>query len=1060
MSYQQPPRRQGPPPRGQRPPTPPPGMPPVRQGPPYQGPPRQGPPPQGYPQQRPYPPGYPDAHAPQPSRKRRRTGRRGFAIPPACIFGCVAILGTLMLSGLVSSCVVYDHFSDRLDDKIQALEDLSEYESFETTVFYDRHGNKLDEVFTEGLRTPISLDDVPPHVIDATIATEDASFYENEGVDLTSIVRAARDYIRYGDLRGGGASTITQQLIRNVLFTQEYRNERSLNRKLDEAILAYLLTRRMSKDEILELYLNEIYYGNLAYGIEAASQVYFGKSTGDLTLAEAAMLAGLPQSPATYDPLDPSRLPLAKQRQAAVLNLMVDSGFISRTEADNAKQELLQFKPPDVRLETAPHFTLYAQSQLEVLLNELPLPPDDVKKMLIQGGLRVYTTIDLDYQALAEAAAIQQVNQHLGNNMNNAAVIVLNPRDGEILAMVGSVNYNDDVIDGKFNVAADGLRQPGSALKPFTYAAAFEKGWTAATIIWDTDVEIAQAVGAAYEPENYDSREHGPVTVRQALANSYNVPAVITLRHLGAYDPEDVNNLLDAYDLVGTNYQNGPRDLLAISDVDGISYLLDMLHRVGITSLEGIPLSEMGLSLTLGGKEITPLELATAYAVFANGGLYVPNTAILCVANSKGEIIYEYEQSCPSDTQYTDRSITRVATGTQVMDPRIAFVISDILADNAARTAAMGANSVLYTPNIPTSVKTGTSNEYRDNWTVGYTRNMVVGVWTGHSPESQPMTPDPNGRPMSGLVGAAPLWNNVINAIYNRPELLNVLGSRPPDNDHLQPPAGVSRQTICDVSRQRLQDPASSCPAQTSEWFLTSAPLVPDGSGNLQPAAPIPYQNVSANGPHPVEESPGMVRAIVKPIPPNVAEIVTIRNARGQTVTPRYCLVPVEAAAQLPDAREQLFIVPPSLALDDFYARVWAQQNGVAILPQFVCSDQLLTVTAPLASSSAPGVTAVITSPTPGQTYAAGQAITITGTASFPESDDADFFRLQIRGGQFGSGWATLGDTGHWRNQSGVAGDVLQDGISLAPGSYELLLEVVVDSQIVASYPTTFNVSG
>ena len=997
---QRPRRKQGR--RSRRPPTPPYGQPPYA--------------PPGQPGQ----PDYRGANQRASQRRARRRGRRGLTIGPGCIFGCIGIVGVAVLVFLVAAFIVYDHYSSRLEDEIAKLEDLADYQSFETTVIYDRHANKLYEVINEGRRTTITLDKVPQHMIDATIAIEDDTFYENRGIDIPSIARGAWQYVRYGYIVSGG-STITQQLIRNVLFTEEYKYEQSLNRKMDEALLAVILTQRMSKDEILELYLNEIPYGNLAYGIEAAAQTYFDIPAAELTLGQAALLAGLPQAPGDLDPLnpDPNVQRRVMERRRLVLDLMVKNGFINKSEADNAFAEPLIYANADIRLESAPHMVVYAQDELEnLLLRELNLSDDEVRAMLARGGLQVYTTVDMDYQHLAEDVARAQVAQlQASKNMHNAAVVALQPETGEILAMVGSINYEDESIDGNVNVTI-AARQPGSAMKPFTYASAMEKGWTAAQVIWDTETRIGVAGQQPYVPVNYDGAYHGPVRMREALANSYNIPAVQTLRQVG------------------------------------VEYLLWMMHRVGVTSLSS-DASLYGLSLTLGGGEVTPLELTTAYAVLANGGVYVPNTSIMCVTNSTGEILYEYERGCPATAQLTDKSKSVLANGRQVMDPRIAFVISHILADNNARSTAMGANSPLYTPGLPTSVKTGTTNDFKDNWTVGFTRNIAVGVWAGNTDNTAMVN-------VSGLDGAAPIWKNVITGIYGNQALMDVLGQRPPDDGHLQPPGGVYQRQICNISRTALRDPATSCNPGYTEWFLDGPAAVPDANGNLIAPAPSQVPPQSANGPQPIEVEPGLIRVHVYPVAAQMANAIAASDTGGRTVPPRYCQVPIEVVSQVPGVQEQLFIAPPPVDDDAFYARLWAQASGVAILPQFACNEQMLSAQPTASSGPIPaGVSAQITTPTPGQTYAAGQNIDITGTATW-SAGQGSFYKIEIKGGPFPN-WTTLGDVNNWRNQSGVANGTLESimGGALPGGSYEVQLVIVgSDGNVLAIQNSWFNIAG
>jgi hypothetical protein len=504
--------------------------------------------------------------------------------------------------------------------------------------------------------------------------------------------------------------------------------------------------------------------------------------------------------------------------------------------------------------------------------------------------------------------------------------------------------------------------------------------------------------------------------MREALANSYNIPAVQTLRQVG------------------------------------VEYLLWMLNRVGVTSLSNDP-SLYGLSLTLGGGEVTPLELTTAYAVLANGGVYVPNTSIVCVTDSAGKIIYEYEDRCPATATLTDKSISVSAKGQQVLDPRIAFVLSSILSDNDARSPAMGANSPLYTPGLPTSVKTGTTNDYKDNWTVGFTRNIAIGVWAGNTDNTAMIQ-------VSGLDGAAPIWHDIMTGIYGNPDLLGVLGNRLPDDAHLQAPGGVYARQICNISRGMLKDPATSCSPGITEWFLDSPAAVPDNNGNLIPVAPSPAPAASSNGPQITEVEPGLARTYVYPIPPDLANAIAAADTSNRTVPPKYCLVPVEVAGQIPGVAEQLFIQPPTFDDAAFYARAWAQANGIAILPQFACNEQMLSAQPVVTSGSIPaGVAATISSPTPGQTVPAGAELQILGTATWSPGQ-AQFFKIEIMGGPFGS-WTTLGDVSSWPNNSGVSNGVLASvmGGVLSPGSYMLQLVVVApDGNILTTQQTQFNV--
>ncbi|MDQ7029503.1 MAG: transglycosylase domain-containing protein [Ardenticatenia bacterium] len=450
---------------------------------------------------------------------------------------------------------------------------------FKTTKIYDRTGKHLLwEIYDPegGNRQVVPLERIPLHVRQATIALEDRTFYENPGVNLRGIVRAFYANLRFGQIVQGGSS-ITQQLVKNVLLDPEERYERSYRRKIKEIILAIELSRRYEKDKILEWYLNSINYGRLAYGIQAAAQTYFDKNVEELTLAEAAMLAALPNAPALYDPFTAPEK--AKARQELTLRAMYEAGFISYDEMQAAIREpVLQnlAKPKRVEIQ-APHFVFYVQRLLEEKYG-----PD----VVYRGGLTVYTTLDMEIYNIAQDAArkhIAELRQDPEKNITNAAVVVLNAKTGEIVAMVGSLDYFDESIDGQVNMAL-APRQPGSSFKPFTYVTAFAKGYTPATMVWDVRTVFDDSPNPPYVPENYDRRYHGPVTLRTALANSYNIPAVKVLEMVGIRD------------------------------------VLDTAHRMGINTLNR---EDYGLSLTLGGGEVTLLDMTYAYSVFANNGVMV-----------------------------------------------------------------------------------------------------------------------------------------------------------------------------------------------------------------------------------------------------------------------------------------------------------------------------------------------------------------------------------------------------------------------------------------------------
>lgn len=936
---------------------------------------------------------------PQPYMTQR-TRRRPWHL---WLLGCAIIFGSLVVSmlcgGFVVVSAVLNEFGRQVVGKLEAA--LPEQErAFQTARILDRYGNELYQLIGEGRRTKVRLSEISPYLIKATIAVEDASFYENIGIDVSAIMRAGLGYFTGAD--SGGGSTITQQLVRNIAFDYQYRTERSARRKLEEIAMAIALTQRKSKDEILEMYLNTIYYGNVAYGIEAAAQTYFGKRAADLNLAEAALLAGLPQAPATLNPFNSRALDAVLARRRVVLDLMVRNGAITRAEADAAAAQPLIFADPNIRL-NAPHFTLYAEQEVRTLLPALNLPDTYINF----GGLTIYTTLDPRLQALAERAAATQIAQiKAAHNANNAAVVVLKPATGEILAMVGSVDYRDDSIDGRVNVTI-APRQPGSAIKPLTYAAAMERGFSAGTVLWDVETHIGVAGSPLYSPVNYDRTFHGPVRVRDALANSYNIPAVLTLRQIG------------------------------------VEALLSFSARLGIRSLEPDP-SRYGLALTLGGGEVTPLELARAYGVFANEGRLVPTTSILCITNSENEIVYEYEGGCAGRARaaVTDRSILNAASSRPVLDPRIAFVISDILADNAARTPAMGARSPLRTDGIISSVKTGTTNNFRDNWTVGYTKNVVVAVWVGNS-DNTPM------RNITGLTGAAPIWNQVITGIYADPALresLKVRGTL--RDDSLVPPQGLIQERLCALGS--VTDLATDCQRGRAEWKLDSPPLVPNGSGQLAPSSdprfiPTPPP---ANGPLIERVESGVVRAWAQPVDPNFAAayVANVRSARGDPMPPpRYCLVPQEVRTQLPSAQPFLFIDISPFEDEYVYASAYAYARGLAILPRLVCDQQLLA-----AAPAVSGVTAIISSPAYGQTVTG--TVYVTGTAAWAPGQ-ALYFKMELQGPQFPE-WTTFSEVSYTPVINGVLGNFGATG--LIPGTYQLRIVIVgMDANYLHISPPT-----
>jgi 1A family penicillin-binding protein len=643
---------------------------------------------------------------------------------------------------------------------LPAPEHLRARAALGSTRILDRRGQLLYALPDplSGRQRPIALPDIPIALRQATIAVEDAGFYQNSGVELSGILRAAWIDLRSGALVAGG-STITQQLARGFLLDPALAQQRTLDRKLREAVLALKLTAAYSKDEILALYLNQTYYGGMSYGVEAAARHYFGKPARDLDLAECALLAGLPQAPSRYDPFVDRAV--AQARQADVLDAMARAGTISAAQAAAAKSEPLQFAAADQRMR-APHFVQYVLGLLDTQLGP---------EMVARGGLTVTTTLDVDLQAAAQELLRKQIARLAtprdggpDHRVRNGAVVVLDPASGAILTMVGSPNFDDAASQGQVN-AALARRQPGSAIKPLTYAAALERGWTPASTILDIPTTFQTREGRPYAPQNYDRAYHGPLALREALATSSNVAAV---------------QLLDRI---------------------GIPALLDMAKRLGITTLGDAGSSgRYGLSLTLGGGEVTPLELTAAFGAFANGGRRVMPFAIIDIAASQGDKVTRW-QGDKVKAQDVTLSPPHLVTPSQVLSPQVAYLITDILADRYARMRAFGSQSALDIDR-PAAAKTGTTSDWRDNWTVGYTPDRVVGVWVGNA-DGQPM------EAISGVTGAGPLWHAVMLAAHRG------LPAR-----QFARPDGIVETTICAEGGLL---PTPSCPATRRELFLAGS---------------------------------------------------------------------------------------------------------------------------------------------------------------------------------------------------------------------------------------------
>lgn len=560
----------------------------------------------------------------------------------------------------------------------------------ESTKIYDRSGEHLlYEVHGEEKRTLIQFEEIPPSVRAATIALEDQDFYSHHGIKLTSIARAVlKDVIERS--KAQGASTITQQFVKNSLLT----NEKTLIRKIKEVILSIEIEQKFSKDEILAMYLNEIPYGSNAYGIEAAAQTFFGKSAKDLSLDEAALLAGLPKAPTYYSPYG-SRAEQLKIRQEVALNQMAKLGYISQEEADAAKQVDV-FGKLSVNRDAiaAPHFVMYIRDYLTEKYGE-----GGVESM----GLKVYTTLDWDKQMKAEEIVKEKAQENATRwNAENASLVAIDPKTGQILTMVGSKDYFDKEIDGQVNVAIRD-RQPGSSFKPYVYLAAFMKGYTPETMIYDVETEFETVEGKEYKPQNYDSSFRGPLHMKEALAQSLNIPAVKTL------------------------YLVGVKDAITLAKSLGITGLNDE--------------NRYGLSLVLGGGEITLLDHVSAYSTLATGGVKHSKTAILRIENAQGEVIEEFKPDA----------------GERVIEEKYVAMLDHVMSTNAYRAPVFGENSPLRSDNRPIAAKTGTTNEFRDGWTIGHTPSISVGVWAGNN-DNTPMRAGADGVNV-----AAPIFRAFLN---------------------------------------------------------------------------------------------------------------------------------------------------------------------------------------------------------------------------------------------------------------------------------------------------------
>lgn len=602
------------------------------------------------------------------------------------------VLG-LMVLGIIGIIVIFAVYSTDLPTPSKVVR----RDGYSSKV-YDRNGKLLYDVYKDVKRTPVEWSDLPDNLKKATIAVEDKDFYKHQGFDPLTPFRIVKNVFYFHKLTGG--STLTQQLVKNVLLTSDV----TVTRKIKEFILAVQIEAKYKKDDILLMYLNEAPYGGTAWGVGTAADQYFGKPVKDLNLVESVILAGLPQRPSVYSPF--SKTPTAYvSRTKHVLDRMVEDGMISQDAADKALEEAKNYKFKENKTTVAaPHFVLWVKDQLSEKYGE---------EVVEGAGLKITTTLDLDLQTQAEKIMSEEIDKAEKLGISNGAAIMVDPTNGQILAMVGSRDYYSDKTEGKFNVVTQGLRQPGSAIKPVTYLAAIKKGFSASSMIMDTPVTFPGGVGQKdYSPDNYNGKFNGPMSLRAALGNSINTTAVKMLARVG------------------------------------LKNMLTLAYDMGLKTLEPTTenLSRFGLAVTLGGAEVKMIDLAGAYSGFANGGESMNLTGVLKVEDLSGRVLEEF----------------KVPDSKRAMTPQEAFIISHILQDNNARQLTFGAVNNLQIPNYQVAVKTGTTNDKRDNWAIGWTPNLLTAVWVGNNDNS------PMGKVASGVSGATPIWRRLM--LYELPK--------------------------------------------------------------------------------------------------------------------------------------------------------------------------------------------------------------------------------------------------------------------------------------------------
>lgn len=620
-----------------------------------------------------------DDHSPRQPKKTSRRFRRFLS-------WFLVATATIVTIGAISVVVVFAIFSRDLPDPNK----ITDRVVAQSTKIYDRTGEHvLYDIHGEEKRTVVDLGNIAETMKKATIVAEDKDFYRHKGFDLRGIIRSVLKNIVNLDPTGQGGSTITQQFIKNSILTPE----KSYVRKIKEVVLAYQLEKRFTKDEILKLYLNEIPYGSNAYGVEAAAQNFFGVSAKNLTLAQSTLIASVARAPTYYSPYGNNGEALFA-RQHLVLDGMASEGYVSKEEAEAAKAEKLVFQPRREGI-LAPHFVFYVRELLTEKFGE---------EVVEQGGLKVITTLDMSHQKAAEEAIAESVPKNDERwGASNSAMVSIDTKTGQILAMVGSRDYFDIEHDGNVNVALR-PRQPGSSFKPFVYEAAFERGYTPETMLFDLVTNFDTGSGKAYTPHNYDGTEHGPIPMRKALAGSLNIPAVKTLY------------------------------------LAGVNTVLDNAEKLGYTTLQDR--ERYGLSLVLGGAEVKLLEHTAAYATLSREGVRHPTTPILRVENRSGKTIDQYEKK-----------------ESRVLDEASVRKINDVLSDNGSRAYIFGSKNFLTLPDRPVAAKTGTTNDYRDAWTLGYTPSLAAGFWSGRNDNTEMK------RGADGSVVSAPMWQSYMKKV-------------------------------------------------------------------------------------------------------------------------------------------------------------------------------------------------------------------------------------------------------------------------------------------------------